>query len=938
MNSSMPRKTPPRRGSEPPVRQSSAGQPIRLVLLDDRAEFLEAIGQIAERSRGRFAVHAFHTGSQTDFPAFLLELQAQEGQLDAVLIDLIIADTLEGQSGLGYLTALRAKPELLGLPVVIASSAGEGEVAWNEEDHGRIQPGLATIDGADDYLLGKRASIDFLEECRRRLPFWRVQAHNRLWQTLIHRIHNPDVTGVWEDVSRQLTRQAFAFGEQHLRVEHAILRLRKPTPGATLDTFECLNAAWAEQYRAALLDQVPILRTILDEKGKAVLEEHLTEAQAGKLKNYILGKRMVGVALSLPGEEPFGVLTLLRDNKRQPFTRLDAFWVERLGASLSAVLGQSRHVQQLKDRQASALIFARQLDAAHDEISLCRELAEFLQREIHGSAHAQSKVTVRLIAAGEPVLKRWGSAGHYQDHGDIPLDDAQGQDNARSVYASVVNACSPLNIDDVTKPEWREKYTKHEPGYPVHSELCIPLRVGTDGDIHALGAVNLEHADVAYYREHDRDFVETIAAYASQTLRQLRQQKLTTALLDWAAEAHRLTAEQLWDKVASALFTYVGYGALLHLAPSDGWPSDKGEAPWRVERVHIPVRRQGVSTEQAQWQEHLNQSWQRTLIHRSLTTLERERTLLFEGDPDKFIQSGHLLGGARQRGNALLPLVTREGRFIGVLVLLWFHHPALDEEDQALLATFGRYCAELVAHQADWTSQTNQLRLAEQRSVLANAARQFEHILSNRLGGIGNRLNALKSDLELAVPDAGRRDELLAQIETMQSRLDQLDQRSRRAVLYMRVPVMQAAVVEQVWARVAADMVDKARKHGIQVDCPASQSACRADPEILYNILFILLDNALDALLGTTGGRVWLELNRKTESLEITVADNGPGVPPAIRKRLFVEEGATSKGSLGVGLFLARQRARAMEGDLNEHGNGQGARFVLSLPVEEDHA
>jgi signal transduction histidine kinase len=235
-------------------------------------------------------------------------------------------------------------------------------------------------------------------------------------------------------------------------------------------------------------------------------------------------------------------------------------------------------------------------------------------------------------------------------------------------------------------------------------------------------------------------------------------------------------------------------------------------------------------------------------------------------------------------------------------------------------------------------SQANQLRLAEQRSVLANAARQFEHVLSNRLGGIGNRLNDLKSDLAQAVPDAGRRRELLDQIETMQDRLEQLDQRSRRAVLYMRAPEIQAVEVEKLWARVAADMADKAKKHAIQVDCPASHATCLADPEILYNILLILLDNALDALHGRAGGRVWLELRAQGENLEITVADNGPGVSHGIRKRLFVEEGTTSKGSLGVALFLARQRARVMDGDLGERGEGQGARFVLRLPIGKKNA
>jgi signal transduction histidine kinase/CheY-like chemotaxis protein len=933
MNSSAPRKTPPRRQADQPVTTPLPGKATCLVFLDDRMDFLDGIGHSAARSGGRYRIHTFHTGTQKNLPAFLLSLIEKGERPDALLIDLIIADSEEGQSGLDYLTALRQEPRLLGVPAVIATSAGDGSVAWDEDNYGRTQPGLATIDGADDYLLGKRAALDFLEECQRRLPFWRVQARSRLWQTLIRRLHGAtSAHGSWEATSRAITRDAFAFLHQQLGVDHALLRMNNLLPGATLDIFERLHAEWADPQKNARPEDVPILQTILEARGKAVAENSLSATQVGAFKGDPQGMRLLGVALCQPGEEPFGVITLLREKAKKGYTKLDEFWVERLAGSLSAILGQSRHVQQLKDRQARALDFARHLDATGDEGGLCQQLAEFLHKEMHGEKHGQSKVTVRLIALGEPLLKRFGAAGTYCDSDDIPLD-RNGEDNDNSVCSTVVNSHQSANIPDVTSAEWKDRYTDHYPGYPVRSELCIPIRAGAADEVHALGVVNLEHADLGYYRDHDMPFAETIVAYAAQALRQLRHKKLAESLLEWASEAHRLTAAQLWKKAADALFAYSGYGVLLHLAPPDGWPGDQGQHPWRVARVHVPVPRAGMTDAVTKWQGFVDDNWQSTMIRRSLAALQQDKTPLFTDNMGDFVQVGLLLGGARQRGNALVPLVTREGRFIGVLVLLWFHRPALDNEDKALLATFGRYCAELAAHHADWTSKENQLLLAEQRRVLANAAQQFEHVLANRLGGIGNALNEMRRTAT-DVLDSAQRTALMRNISVAQDRLDELDTRSRRAILYMRVPVMQAVTAEEIWTRVAADMSDKARRVGASLVTPGTITTCRADPEILYNILFILLDNALDAVKEQVAGRVWLQVDRHEDSVELTVADTGPGLLPEIREKLFVEEGISSKHTLGVALFLARQRARAMTGDLAERGSPSGARFVLTLATE----
>ena len=71
----------------------------------------------------------------------------------------------------------------------------------------------------------------------------------------------------------------------------------------------------------------------------------------------------------------------------------------------------------------------------------------------------------------------------------------------------------------------------------------------------------------------------------------------------------------------------------------------------------------------------------------------------------------------------------------------------------------------------------------------------------------------------------------------------------------------------------------------------------------------------------------------------IAVADHGPGLSAAVRRRLFrsfsksAEEAAASAPGIGLGLALSRRLARDMGGDLRLDENAVGgARFILSLP------
>jgi two-component system, OmpR family, sensor histidine kinase RstB len=72
---------------------------------------------------------------------------------------------------------------------------------------------------------------------------------------------------------------------------------------------------------------------------------------------------------------------------------------------------------------------------------------------------------------------------------------------------------------------------------------------------------------------------------------------------------------------------------------------------------------------------------------------------------------------------------------------------------------------------------------------------------------------------------------------------------------------------------------------------------------------------------------------------EVRVCDRGPGVPEAMRERIFesffrLPGHAEQAGGVGLGLSLVKQIARRHDGDVRCEGrDGGGSCFVLSLPL-----
>ena len=111
----------------------------------------------------------------------------------------------------------------------------------------------------------------------------------------------------------------------------------------------------------------------------------------------------------------------------------------------------------------------------------------------------------------------------------------------------------------------------------------------------------------------------------------------------------------------------------------------------------------------------------------------------------------------------------------------------------------------------------------------------------------------------------------------------------------------------------------------------------RVDPEQLARVLVNLMKNAREALETmpdkTHGPSVVARYARSADGYTISIADNGPGLPPRARENLFVAfEGSAKAGGTGLGLAIARELIAAHGGKLGYTPLEPGTQFDISMP------
>lgn len=280
------------------------------------------------------------------------------------------------------------------------------------------------------------------------------------------------------------------------------------------------------------------------------------------------------------------------------------------------------------------------------------------------------------------------------------------------------------------------------------------------------------------------------------------------------------------------------------------------------------------------------------------------------------------------RSTIATPLVVGTERR-GVLQAVSTRIDAFQDADLQLLRAVSRWVGVLT-HRAELQDLATRTAIEQGRRL---AAEELVTVLAHDLG---NYLTPLRGRLELNLRDA-RRDGRETPARRLDAAIATVDQ-----IMQLIADLLDVSRIEEGMLRIERSLIqvrslaaavaktlstDRVR---VRVDVPEDLHV-RADLRRLRQVLTNLVDNSVKH--SPRGSTVVVRGRRVHAALEISVIDEGPGVPNDLMPHVFTRyaRGPRSTG-LGIGLYLAERIANAHGGSLTLESTSAGATFTLRIP------
>lgn len=227
-----------------------------------------------------------------------------------------------------------------------------------------------------------------------------------------------------------------------------------------------------------------------------------------------------------------------------------------------------------------------------------------------------------------------------------------------------------------------------------------------------------------------------------------------------------------------------------------------------------------------------------------------------------------------------------------------------------------------------------ELDVASRLAAISRLTGGVAHEIKNPLNAISLRLDLLRA--RLGEPE----EELQGEIDILTKEVRRLDRVVKTFLDFSRPVDVKLTEVDlaAIAREVAALTTPQAGLAGIKVwfDAVADPAPIRGDADMLKQAILNLVLNGIEAM--KQGGNLWLGVSREAATVVLNVADDGPGIPPEVRDKVFQLYFTTKEKGSGIGLAMTYRAVQLHNGTINFSTElGRGTSFQIQFPALVRH-
>ncbi|MDX2136073.1 MAG: HAMP domain-containing sensor histidine kinase [Saprospiraceae bacterium] len=250
------------------------------------------------------------------------------------------------------------------------------------------------------------------------------------------------------------------------------------------------------------------------------------------------------------------------------------------------------------------------------------------------------------------------------------------------------------------------------------------------------------------------------------------------------------------------------------------------------------------------------------------------------------------------------------------------------DELSDLIAEYNRMVDQLEA------SKGRMIRL-EREGAWREMARQVAHDIKNPL----TTMKLSMQQLERVSNDPAQAAAYLKKaITRLIEQIDSLAQIASEFSMFANLDIQKKSdmvindVVESVY-----DLFSEQKDVTLRLDVPYERFHINGDKNHLIRVFNNLIINAIQAIPSDRKGKIRVSLYRHNDLAVVQISDNGGGIPPEIRDRVFEPNFTTKTSGSGLGLAICRKIVEALDGQIRfETRDNEGTDFFVEFPITRE--